>query len=176
MDDSNPSQSYELLLQLTARREEFLAFVRRRSGQAIEPEDVMQRALLRAAEHAEQLRDPKRLGAWFYAILRRVLADARQQQRRLGTGSIDSVELAAPEAPSACTCSLQLLELLPAAYADILRRVDVGGQDLSVVAEQLGTSPNNAAVRLHRARQALRDKLQERCGTTSSGACQNCRC
>jgi hypothetical protein len=35
---------------------------------------------------------------------------------------------------------------------------------------------NNAMVRLHRARRALRSLLQEHCGTTSLRACLSCVC
>lgn len=73
-----------LLVELAERREEFLGFVARRAGSGVEPQEVVQRALLRASEHAEQLRDRSRAKAWFYAILRRTLADVRQEQRRAG--------------------------------------------------------------------------------------------
>jgi len=165
-----------LLVELAERRDEFVGFVRRRAGSAVEPQEIVQRALLRAGEHAYQLRDRSRAKAWFYMILRRTLADAQQEQRSTNSEYLGLTELSAPEERAVCNCSLKVLETLPAQYAEILRCVDVTGEPLGQVAVRLGTSANNAGVRLHRARRAMRASLKARCGTTSSNACQSCRC
>lgn len=62
------------------------------------------------------------------------------------------------------------------APAEIIRRVIVDGIPVTQVAPELGLTPNNAMVRLHRARTALRARLKEHCGTTSVRACSECGC
>ena len=61
-------------------------------------------------------------------------------------------------------------------FALILRRVIVDMVPVSQVARELGLTPNNAMVRLHRARTALKQRLQLHCGTTSVLACSDCGC
>ena len=75
-----------------------------------------------------------------------------------------------------CACSLGQLEHIRPEYADILRHVDIEEQPLSEAAAALGITPNNASVRLHRARKALREQLQSFCGVSSMRACLNCGC
>ena len=169
----------EPLAVLAARRNEFVAFLRRRVGSQIDPEDLLQEALLVATHKIGQLRAPELAVAWFYTILRRVLADhharwaIRQEKRPLLEAEANAAVL---EEPAKCGCSLGLIETLPPQYAEILRRVDVGEEDLATVATSLGTTTGNAAVRLHRARKALRQRLLSSCGTTSISSCLSCDC
>jgi len=44
------------------------------------------------------------------------------------------------------------------------------------VAAELGVTPNNAAVRLHRARGALKKRLEQTCGTCTQHGCLDCTC
>jgi RNA polymerase sigma-70 factor (ECF subfamily) len=43
-------------------------------------------------------------------------------------------------------------------------------------AEAAGITPNNASVRLFRAREALRQQLQRSCGTCAEHGCLDCSC
>jgi RNA polymerase sigma-70 factor (ECF subfamily) len=56
-------------------------------------------------------------------------------------------------------------------YADILRAVEVDEAPVAAVADGLGMSPGNAAVRLHRARQALRKRLDASLRTCTTHGC-----
>ncbi|MGH7821909.1 MAG: hypothetical protein ACREQ9_19275 [Candidatus Binatia bacterium] len=58
----------------------------------------------------------------------------------------------------------------------MLRRVDLDERSLAGAADALGITTNNAAVRLHRARRALRRQLERSCGTCAEHACLDCRC
>jgi hypothetical protein len=61
-----------------------------------------------------------------------------------------------------------LLPNLKAEYAEVLRRVDLEETPLPRVATDLAITTNNATVRLHRARQALRRQLERSCGTCAT--------
>ena len=51
------------------------------------------------------------------------------------------------------------------------------GEDAETVwAEDLGITPNNATVRLHRARKALKRELERSCGTCATHGCLDCGC
>ena len=63
--------------------------------------------------------------------------------------------------PSACVKAV--VETLQSDYADILRQVYLEEKPLKGVAVQLNVTANNAAVRLHRARGAMRETMRRRC-------------
>ncbi|MBX3232082.1 MAG: sigma-70 family RNA polymerase sigma factor [Labilithrix sp.] len=160
------------------RRPELLAFLRRRVRPGTDVEDVLQHALLTATAKVAQLRDEERAVAWFYRILRRRLADERARARAWDEKRplLEAAEDVAPEDPALCACSLGLLDTLAPAYAEVVRRVDLGDEPIADVAAALGTTTNNVTVRLHRARKSLRDRLASTCGTTSLGSCLECDC
>jgi RNA polymerase sigma-70 factor (ECF subfamily) len=157
----------------------YRAFVRARVPSEADAEDILQQALVKATEHAADLQDLERVRAWFFRIVRRSIADHHAQrairEAKLALLAAD-VEEATPEDVAQCGCSLGELERLRPEYADILRRVDVEDEPLAAVAEAMGITANNATVRLHRARKALRERLLELCGTASSRSCSDCDC
>lgn len=55
----------------------------------------------------------------------------------------------------------EVLTHLRPSYAHILRSMDLGQEEPTAVAIKLGISPNNLAVRLHRARNAFRLALAD---------------
>ena len=171
--------AHPLVRELVAERDTFLAFVRSRVRSGADAEDIFQQALVRAAEHADEVREPDRVRAWFFRILRRALADHHAQwalrEAKLATLASDLDE-ASPEDVAICACSLGQLEHIRPEYADILRRVDIDEEPLVAAAASLNITVNNATVRLHRARKALREQLQTFCGTNSMRACLDCGC
>jgi RNA polymerase sigma factor (sigma-70 family) len=161
---------------LAADREELLALVRRRSGGRVDAEEVLHIALERALERAEQVRDPARAHAWVGRIVRNVLLD-ELRRKRLAVVPVDELELARPDEHGIdCACVLVQAEQLKPEYAQILRRVVLDGAAVTEVAAELGLTPNNTMVRLHRARTALKERMKSHCGTTAMRACIDCGC
>lgn len=162
---------------LLKARPQHLAFLRRRLASPADAEDVLQVACLRATSHVDELRADDRLEPWFWRILRNTLADEhRRRGRERKIVAALPVEEAAPTPTETCACSLQALEKMRPSYREMLRRADVEDEPIESVAQTLGITPNNASVRLHRARSAMRSALQERCGTASVRGCQDCDC
>ena len=161
---------------LGAQRDQLLSVVRRRSGGRVDAEEVLQVALTRALERADQLREPSRAEAWVGRVVRNVLLD-ELRKRRAPVLPIDQLELAAIDDDAIdCWCVLVQAEQLKPEYASILRRVVVDGVPVTQVASELGLTPNNAMVRLHRARTALKERLRSHCGTTTARSCADCGC
>jgi RNA polymerase sigma-70 factor, ECF subfamily len=162
---------------LGTQRECLLAQVRRRGRGQVDAEEILQMALARALERAPQLRDPSRAEAWLGRVVRNVLVDELRKHPR---SSCDVKELdlgtTHEEEGTACGCALVQAQQLKPEYASILRRVVLDGVSVTDLAAELGVTPNNAMVRLHRARQALRNRLRSHCGTTSARACGTCGC
>jgi RNA polymerase sigma factor (sigma-70 family) len=163
--------------ELARNREALVAFVRKRAGHLVDPEDVVQQAAVRALARADDLRDPARARAWLYRIVRNVMAD---ELRALGlpVHTTDADELSSPEPDTAetCRCSLALVGKLKPEYATLLERVVMQETPITELAPELGVTPNNAMVRLHRARRALRTLMSEHCGTTTGRECSSCEC
>jgi hypothetical protein len=75
-----------------------------------------------------------------------------------------------------CACMGRLIPTLKSEYADLVQRVDLGGEEPAAVAETAGITYNNLMVRLHRARQALRKSLEKSCGACTKHGCLDCTC
>jgi RNA polymerase sigma factor (sigma-70 family) len=161
---------------VASRRAHLVGFIRHRAGDRVDAEEVVQLAIQRALERADQVRDPSRAEAWLGRVVRTVLLDElRKKPERLLPA--DELELSAiNEERLDCWCVLVQADHLKPAYAVILRRVVIDGVPVSRVALELGLTTNNAMVRLHRARIALKHRLEAHCGTTTARSCSECGC
>lgn len=162
---------------LREKRPDFEAFVRARVRPG-EVDDLLQVAALRAIERAHTIDDLERVEAWIYRIHRNLVVD---RHRARATEAKHRDDRAVPDGGIAelddpCACSLSQAQRLQPSYASILTLVDTDGLAVAEAARELRITPNNAAVRLHRARKALRDAMLEHCGVTDPRECVDCRC
>lgn len=167
---------------LAAKREVFLRFARARLRDPAQAEELLQAAYARATERIGALRDGESAEAWFYQVLRHAAADlgaARTRARReVAPEDAEAELLADPEQlrEVACACVGSLVDTLTPGYARLVRRVDLEGASVQAAAGEEGITANNASVRLHRARAALRERLRRACGACSRHACLDCDC
>ena len=163
---------------LLDRQSEFLGFLRSRLGTEEAARDALQSAYVKTLEKANGIRDDESTVAWFYRLLRNALVDAHRRQQ-VEQKSLRH-EQPAPEDQdlfrAICTCVGGVIETLKPEYADLLRRVDLEGASAPEAARATGITANNAGVRLHRARTALREKLKAVCGACARHGCLDCRC
>lgn len=175
-----PSATVQVLVDNHRR---FLAFLERRVGSRPAAEDILQDAFVRGIGRAHALRDQESAVAWFYRLLRNAITDhfrrrgaeARALERYAAEPSRDTL----PEAElteAVCECVRSLLGTLKPEYAVALRRVEMDGLAVPAFAKEAGITPNNAAVRLHRARLALRRQVERSCGTCATHGCYQCEC
>ena len=147
----------------------------------------MQDSLLRALEQSRTLRLGEAAVPWFYRILRNAISDHFRQRgsenRRLGRVLADMEasgdDMAKPPADwdaVVCTCFRGLLPTLRPRYAEVIRRIDLRGESKIAVARDLRLSRATMDVLLHRARQALRGRLEIFCGPCSRESCLACMC
>ena len=143
-----------------------------------EIDDVLQAAALRAVERSATLRDPDRALPWLYRIHRNTIVDLwrqRASQERLRERE-EAPDAQLDVVDTSCDCSIVQARRMRPAYASVLALVDAGDATLSEAAEVLGISVNNATVRLHRARKALRKAMRDHCGVENARDCVRCRC
>jgi RNA polymerase sigma factor (sigma-70 family) len=167
---------------LVAERRRFRAFLVRRLGDPDEAEDVLQSALLRAVRRPPTADDPEAVTRWFYRVLRNALSDrARRRQAAERAAATLAAEPASTPADTelwnaVCGCVTALADTLHGPYSEILRSVDIEGRPVAEAASQLGLTPGNARVRLHRARAALREQVERFCRTCATHGCLDCTC
>ena len=177
------SLSPEALNLLLARRKDFLSFLEKRVGSHATAEDILQAAFVRGIERGGAIRDQESVIAWFYRLLRNAVIDYYRHQASSGRLMEKFArELADAEQPSPdlrdeiCECVTGLLKDLKPEYRHALEIVDIGDGSPAELAARAGISPNNATVRVHRARRALEKQLRVTCGTCAEHGCIDCRC
>lgn len=167
---------------LLAHRARFLATLQRRTRSRELAEDVLQAAYARALERGTPAVGEEGVVAWFQTVLRNAWLDrARRAGVEDGVARRLSVEVQEavtdPELRDAvCACVHDAIEELKPEYAEVIREVDLKGRPLVEVAGEKRITPNNAGVRLHRARQALGRRLGKLCGACSAHGCLECSC
>jgi RNA polymerase sigma factor (sigma-70 family) len=162
----------------------FLAFLQRRVPTREIAEDILQDAFVRGITKAPPMEGSESIVAWFHRVLRNAIADHYRhtgaEQRAYAqalAGTEDTVTPTDSELfETVCACVRDLIGTLKPEYATSIRRVDLEGIPVRAFAAEERISPNNAAVRLHRAHQALKRQLVETCGTCAEHGCYRCEC
>jgi RNA polymerase sigma-70 factor (ECF subfamily) len=181
---SSPSGSLspEAVAQLVSRHREFLAFLERRVESRAAAEDILQSTFARGLERGAGVQD-ENVVAWFYRVLRNAVIDHYRHRsasdRALEAWGREFAESQEPDEAlrqEICQCVSGLLADLKPEYRDALQVVDLENRKLSDLAAQSGITADNAAVRVHRARKALRRKVEQACGTCAEHGCFDCRC
>lgn len=180
---SNSSDHSELIeQQLAANLELFLNFARKRVGDPHLAADIVQDSFLKAIRNEHTLRPDENVTAWFFRILRNTLIDTFRKSGA-NTRKLDAftAELNSPGAREetetvACKCFEKLLPTLKPEYASILREVDLQGSSVRDAAQRRNRSENAARVRLQRAREKLRQRLEQTCQMCARHGCLDCTC
>jgi RNA polymerase sigma factor (sigma-70 family) len=171
----------EIAQVLVANHRDFLRFVERRIGNRALAEEIVQDAFVRSLERGEEIRDS--IVGWFYRVLRNAVIDYQRRQtvanRRLDQFAAELDASGEPDeelTKIACACVVKLADTLKPEYADALRRIEVDQVPVKDYADANGISPNNAGVRIFRAREALRKQVARSCGTCAEHGCLDCTC
>jgi RNA polymerase sigma factor (sigma-70 family) len=167
---------------LLENRSEFLRFVVRRVRRVDVAEDILQEAYARSFSNLPALRDEDAVVGWFFKILRNALVD---HARRLEVSNRATANLALePDtsdgphevANNPCHCVARVSDGLKPEYVTALARVTMDGIPVVAFAEEQGISPGNAAVRVFRAREALKKQVMACCGACAESGCVDCTC
>ena len=157
----------------------FLQYLERRVGDRALAEDILQEAFAKVVARPEQAPTDESVIPWFYRTLRNAAID--QFRRRAADRAYEAFarELDILDAPSVeleaeiCSCVSRLAATLKPEYSEALEAIDVAGTSVKTFAEQKGLSASNAGVRVFRAREALKKRVTESCGTCAEHGCLN---
>lgn len=161
----------------------FLGYLTGRVGDRELAEDILQDAFTKVMERPEVAPADEGVVPWFYRTLRNAAID---QFRRRGAASraadafareLETRPTPEPELEAEiCGCVSRLAGTLKPEYAEALDAIDIRGTAVKVFAEQHGLSASNAGVRVFRAREALKKRVTESCGTCADHGCRDCTC
>lgn len=161
----------------------FLRYLERRVGDRALAEDILQDAFAKVVARPEQAPTDEAIVPWFYRTLRNAAVD-KFRRRGAADRAYEAFarELETHETPSIdmeteiCACVSRLAATLKPEYAEALQAIEVTGIPVKAYAEQKGLSSSNAAVRVFRAREALKKRVIESCGACAEHGCLNCTC
>ena len=169
--------------ELVENRTAFLSFLRARLGSDDEAEEVLQAAYVKELKSRARPRDEGSVRAWFYSIVRNALTDHyRRRAARAGAEerAARETKLSARDEDhlekAVCRCMHDILATMKPEYGEIIRKVELDEEPLPKLASRMGLSRNNATVRLHRARKALKASLLQTCGACAAHGCLDCSC
>jgi RNA polymerase sigma factor (sigma-70 family) len=161
----------------------FLRYLERRVGDRALAEDILQDAFVKVVERPDQAPRDEGLVPWFYRTLRNAAIDRFRRQgasaRALEAFAREMEEYEAPTEDmeqEICACISRLAATLKPEYAEALEQIDVRGTAVKTFAEQHDLSASNAGVRVFRAREALKKRVTQSCGTCADHGCLNCTC
>lgn len=178
--DNEPAAPVALLLE---NHRAFLRYLERRVGDRAIAEDILQDAFAKVVASPEKAPTDEAIVPWFYRTLRNAAID--QFRRRSAADRATEAfarELATQESPTPemageiCACVSRLASTRKPEYADALQAIDVDGVPVKTFAQQHNLTAGNAGVRVFRAREALKRRVSESCGTCAEHGCINCTC
>jgi RNA polymerase sigma-70 factor (ECF subfamily) len=175
--------SEQALSRLIESRGQFLGFLKKRIASPQVAEDLLQNAFVKSLEKGGAIKDEESVVAWFYRVLRNAVVDHYRQSGRSTQelsgilADLDSFGKATPDAENEiCQCVNPLLENLKPEYREALTTIDLSDGSLADLASRAGITEGNAAVRVHRAREAMRKQVQMTCGACAEHHCVDCHC
>jgi RNA polymerase sigma-70 factor (ECF subfamily) len=161
-DDSSPTADAETRLRVLydSWARAVLAYALRRTQTRADAEDVLIETFTVCWRRINDVPDGDAALAWLYAVASRVLANHRRgETRRLRLVARVATDRSAMKRVESANDSVlaEAMAQLKADEAEILRLAAWEELRPAEIAVVLGCSPNAAAVRLHRARRALRN-------------------
>ena len=161
----------------------FLGYLERRVGDRALAEDILQDAFVKVVERPEHVPQDEGVVPWFYRTLRNAAID-RFRRQGASTRAVEAFarEMEQHAEPTRemeteiCACVTRLASTLKPEYAEALDEIDVKGTAVKVFAEQHQLSASNAGVRVFRAREALKRRVAQSCGTCAEHGCIDCTC
>lgn len=151
-----------------------LRFLRSRLRSREDAEDVLQEFALKAIQGADRLTDLAKVEAWLAITLRNALFDRyrRNAGRARLQESVRAEPICEPEEPEALDrpldCLAHAIDELKPETAALLRQAELQEIPLKALAEVMAITANNAGVRVHRAREALRQAMKARCAACAA--------
>jgi RNA polymerase sigma factor (sigma-70 family) len=174
-----PQEVKNTAINIAAYLDRLTAYAQSRLADKDLAADAVQETVTKAVTAAPSLKDHDKLLPWLFAILRTTIIDlARKQSREIATADIPDL-ITADDSMNhnvVCGCFEPLIATLPSDYGVLIRVIELDEKPRAELAAEMGISVLNLNVKLHRARQALREAIEASCSMCAKHGCLNCTC
>jgi RNA polymerase sigma-70 factor, ECF subfamily len=143
-----------------------LGFIRRRVGDAVLAEDILQDVFVKAHSRLDTLADAGRIQSWLYQIARNTIIDYHRTSKAsesLPDEMAQQPEHNDEEWRELGKCVLPMIDSLPEGYREALLLAEIEGLPLKEVAQRLDLSLPGAKSRIQRGRDRLKRAFLDCC-------------
>jgi len=185
LDESDDKADTATELVIYEIQRDMFNFLKSRLGNEHDAADVLHDFYVKVLMKIGDVRETEKIRSWMYQVLKTTLIDfyrarAKRHQSETEYHYLDTILREAEGSDDldaiVCMCLYKLLPTLKPEYADILWRVDLVGETRNNIAKTLKLSESNLRVRLHRARLALRERLEMTCRSCPVHGFLDCDC
>lgn len=141
-------------------------FVRSRVHHDHDAEDIVHDALVRGLTKLDDIRDVESLTPWFFQITMNAIRDHYRRQRPEFATELDE-NIAAEPTPAdlrdVSECVASMVHLLEEPYRSAIRRSELDGVPMRVIADELNISVSGVKSRVQRGRVKLKELVSSCC-------------
>jgi RNA polymerase sigma-70 factor (ECF subfamily) len=144
-------------------QQELKYFVYRKVKDMAAAEDIVQDVFLKVHSNLGQLKDTEKITHWIYQITRNAIIDHfRNRSKSIVFTELDWENEKQVLNDCVATCLMELLNTLPDKYKQALELTEIDNLSQIDLAKRLNISYSGAKSRVQRARQMLKEKMDER--------------
>ena len=147
----------------TKAHQELVGFVYRRVRDKATAEDIVQDVFLKVYTRMDQLKEADKLRSWLFQITRNSIADYyRRQPKEVLAEDLDWDNESKPLNECVSSCLQQMISTLPDKYREAFELSEIHNLAQVDLAKKLNISYSGAKSRVQRARQMLRERMEEK--------------
>jgi len=158
-----------------AYRKPLEAYIRRRTRNRCDAEDILQDAFLKICAGLDRLRDERCLRSWIFRIARSAVIDYYRKEKTRPPTAGERMEPGAAYGEEAnlnremAACLLSLTRMLPEKYREAVVRADLEGLPQIELCRKSGISFSGVKSRVQRGRRRLKELLADCCDVELDG-------
>lgn len=157
----NPMKTSEAII-WTKTQQELKNFVYKKVRDKALADDIVQDVFLKVHAKLEQLKDSEKVSGWIYQITRNTITDYyRSKSKTISSHDLDWDSDHQMLTECVSSCLQEMLLTLPEKYREALAFTEIENLSQTHLAERLNISYSGAKSRVQRARQMLREKMEE---------------
>jgi RNA polymerase sigma-70 factor, ECF subfamily len=143
-------------------QQQLKAFVFKKVKDMAATDDIVQDVFLKVHSRLTQLKEAEKLSGWIFQITRNAITDHfRRQSKILNTVDLDWESDGQVLNECVASCLQEMLITLPDKYREALELTEIKNMSQLQLAETLNISYSGAKSRVQRARQILKDRMDE---------------